>query len=135
MPKELIDDGLWSHIEPLLPVRAPRNRQYAGRKPTRDRAVPSGIVFVLRSGISHGIFSRGKWIVALALRAGDDFSRGSKLASGNTDTKRCWPNSSPWRNRFLARARRQLIDPRRAGGKNRPESHQTVVKPDISAWP
>jgi len=51
MPKELIDDQLWSRIEPLLPVRAPRNRQYAGRKPTADRAVLTGIVFVLRSGI------------------------------------------------------------------------------------
>ncbi|MFZ6679194.1 IS5/IS1182 family transposase, partial [Undibacterium sp. Tian12W] len=39
MPKELIDDQLWSRIEPLLPKRASRHRQYAGRKPTDDRAV------------------------------------------------------------------------------------------------
>ena len=51
MPKELIDNELWSRIEPLLPTRAPRNRQYAGRKPLDDRAVLTGIVFVLRSGI------------------------------------------------------------------------------------
>ncbi|AXL53746.1 transposase [Paraburkholderia caffeinilytica] len=51
MPKELIDDELWLLIEPLLPARAPRNRQYAGRKPAPDRAVLTGIVFVLRSGI------------------------------------------------------------------------------------
>lgn len=51
MPKELIDDLLWSRIEPLLPKRAPRSRQYAGRKPTDDRAILTGIVFVLRSGI------------------------------------------------------------------------------------
>jgi transposase len=50
MPKELIDDELWSLIEPLLPVRAPRNRRYAGRKPIPDRAVLTGIVYVLRSG-------------------------------------------------------------------------------------
>lgn len=55
MPKELIDDELWSLIEPLLPVRAPRNRQYAGRKPTPDRAVLTGIVFVLRSGIAWNL--------------------------------------------------------------------------------
>jgi transposase len=33
MPKELIDDELWSLIELLLPARASRNRQYASRKP------------------------------------------------------------------------------------------------------
>lgn len=55
MPKELIDDELWSLIEPLLPARVPRNRQYAGRKPTPDRAVLTGIVFVLRSGIAWNL--------------------------------------------------------------------------------
>jgi transposase len=55
MPKELIDDELWSLIEPLLPARAPRNRQFAGRKPTPDRAVLTGIVFVLRSGIAWNL--------------------------------------------------------------------------------
>jgi transposase len=52
MPKELINDKLWSLIEPLLPVRASRNRQYAGCKPMPDRAVLTSNVFVLRSGIA-----------------------------------------------------------------------------------
>ncbi|WP_201698511.1 IS5 family transposase [Paraburkholderia hiiakae] len=55
MAKELIDDELWSLIEPLLPARAPRNRRYAGRKPTPDRAILTGIVFVLRSGIAWNL--------------------------------------------------------------------------------
>jgi len=55
MPKELIDDQLWSLIEPLLPEQVPRNRQYAGRKPLPDRAVLTGIVFVLRSGIAWNL--------------------------------------------------------------------------------
>jgi len=55
MPKELIDDELWSLIEPLLPERLPRNRQFAGRKPIADRAVLTGIVFVLRSGIAWNL--------------------------------------------------------------------------------
>lgn len=55
MLKELIDDELWSLIEPLLPTRAPRNRRYTGRKPTPDRAVLTGIVFVLRSGIAWNL--------------------------------------------------------------------------------
>lgn len=46
-----VDDELWAHIEPLLPARPPRNRRYAGRKPKPDRAVLTGILFVLRSGI------------------------------------------------------------------------------------
>ena len=51
MPQALIDDALWARIEPLLPKRRPRNRQYAGRIPIPDRAVLTGILFVLRSGI------------------------------------------------------------------------------------
>jgi transposase len=47
----LIDDALWAHIEPLLPKRRSRQRQYAGRKPIPDRAVLTGILFVLRSGL------------------------------------------------------------------------------------
>jgi transposase len=51
IPKTLIDDDLWIRLEPLLPKRRRRNRQYAGRKPIPDRAVLTGILFVLRSGI------------------------------------------------------------------------------------
>jgi transposase len=49
--RPLVDDALWARIEPLLPTRRPRNRQYAGRTPVDDRAALSGILFVLRSGI------------------------------------------------------------------------------------
>ena len=51
MPQALIDDELWARIEPLLPKRRRRNRQYAGRAPIPDRAVLTGILFVLRSGL------------------------------------------------------------------------------------
>ena len=51
MTKPLIDDELWRRIEPLLPKRRSRRRQYAGRRPLPDRAVLTGILFVLRSGI------------------------------------------------------------------------------------
>ena len=47
----MLDDELWIRIEPLLPKRRRRDRQYAGRKPIPDRAVLTGILFVLRSGI------------------------------------------------------------------------------------
>lgn len=50
MAKPLIDDELWEIIKPLLPVKVRRYR-YPGRKRLSDRAVLTGIVFVLRSGI------------------------------------------------------------------------------------
>lgn len=47
-----ISDALWSQIEPLLPQSKPRRFLYPGRKPLHDRAVLTGILFVLQSGIS-----------------------------------------------------------------------------------
>jgi len=58
MPKALIEDELWSRIEPLLPKRRPRNRRYAGRTPIPDRAVLTGILFVLRSGLPWNMLPR-----------------------------------------------------------------------------
>src|SRR5262245_43910985 len=58
MPQALIDDALWARIEPLLPKRRPRNRQYAGRTPIPDRAVLTGILFVLRSGLPWNMLPR-----------------------------------------------------------------------------
>ena len=50
MPKPLIEDELWTHIEPLLPKKR-RRKRYTGRRPLDDRRVLTGILFVLRSGI------------------------------------------------------------------------------------
>ena len=51
MSQRLIDDALWTRIEPLLP-RPPRRRWKAmGRPRVPDRAALTGILFVLRSGI------------------------------------------------------------------------------------
>jgi transposase len=58
MPHALVDDALWALIEPLLPKRRRRNRQYAGRKPIPDRAVLTGILFVLRSGVPWRLLPR-----------------------------------------------------------------------------
>ncbi len=51
MARIVIDDALWARIAPLLPKRRARNRRYAGRRPIPDRAVLTGILFVLRTGI------------------------------------------------------------------------------------
>jgi transposase len=49
MAKPLISDEVWSAIEPLLPPERPRPKE--GRSVVPPRAVLSGILFVLRSGI------------------------------------------------------------------------------------
>jgi transposase len=48
---QLLDDALWSVIEPLLPAPKKRRRRYPGRKPLSNRQALTGILFVLRSGI------------------------------------------------------------------------------------
>jgi transposase len=58
MSQALVDDDLWTRIEPLLPKRRRRDRQYAGRTPIPDRAVLTGILFVLRSGIPWNMLPR-----------------------------------------------------------------------------
>jgi hypothetical protein len=49
MPKPLIDDALWSVIEPLLPAEKPKPK--GGRPRLNNRAALTGIVFVLKTGI------------------------------------------------------------------------------------
>jgi transposase len=51
MAKPLLDDELWSLIEPLLPPPKPRRKRFPGRKPLDRRQVLTGILFVLKSGI------------------------------------------------------------------------------------
>src|SRR5260370_22931581 len=58
MPQALIDADLWARSEPLVPKRRRRNRQYAGRAPIPDRAVLTGILFVLRSGLPWNMLPR-----------------------------------------------------------------------------
>jgi len=56
MPKHLVPDELWQIVEPLLPphkdTRRRRNRfKRGGRPPADDRAIFTGILFVMRTGI------------------------------------------------------------------------------------
>lgn len=50
MAKPILDDELWKLIEPLIPKKKRRFR-YPGRKRLPDRAVLTGILFVLKTGI------------------------------------------------------------------------------------
>src|ERR687897_163336 len=49
MAKELVTDELWEIVEPLLPPEPPKPR--GGRPRVPNRAVLTGIVFVLKTGI------------------------------------------------------------------------------------
>jgi transposase len=49
MAKPIVSDELWDAIEPLLPPQKPRPK--GGRPPIPDRAVLTGILFVLMTGI------------------------------------------------------------------------------------
>jgi transposase len=49
MAKTLVTDELWAVVEPLLPPEPPKPK--GGRPRIDDRAVLTGILFVLKSGI------------------------------------------------------------------------------------
>jgi transposase len=49
MAKLLVSDALWERIEPLIPPERPKPR--GGRPACDNRAVLTGILFVLRTGI------------------------------------------------------------------------------------
>jgi transposase len=50
--EELVPDGLWERIAPLLPPPKPRRYRHPGRRRIDDRAALAGIVFVLKTGIN-----------------------------------------------------------------------------------
>src|ERR1700753_2740786 len=50
MAKQILPDGLWSIIQPLLPQKASQER--GGGQWRDDRTVLMGILFVLRTGIA-----------------------------------------------------------------------------------
>jgi transposase len=52
MAKPILDDELWHIIAPLLPPPKRRRKRYPGRKPLDNRAVLTGILFVLKTGIA-----------------------------------------------------------------------------------
>jgi transposase len=51
MAKPILDDELWSLIEPILPKPRKRRFRFPGRKPIDNRAALTGILFVLITGI------------------------------------------------------------------------------------
>ena len=58
MAKPILDDELWALIEPLLPPPKLRRHRYPGRKPLDNRAVLTGILFVLQTGLRWDLLPR-----------------------------------------------------------------------------
>lgn len=58
MSQAVIDDAIWARLEPLIPTRRRRRGHRHGRTPIPDRAVFTGILFVLRSGIPWHMLPR-----------------------------------------------------------------------------
>lgn len=56
MAKEILSEELWGVLEPLLPAPPPRPK--GGRGRLANRAVPTGILFVLKSGIPWEMLPR-----------------------------------------------------------------------------
>lgn len=52
MAKPLLPDALWELIEPLLPAPKPRRFRHPGRNRVGDREALTGILFVLKTGIT-----------------------------------------------------------------------------------
>ncbi|SDJ14797.1 Transposase [Paraburkholderia steynii] len=55
---KLLDDELWALIEPLLPPPKPRRSRYPGRKPLHDRAMLTGILCILQTGLRWDLLPR-----------------------------------------------------------------------------
>ena len=58
MARPILDDSLWTLIQPLLPPPRRRRRRCPGRKPLSHRGVLCGILFVLRTGIPWELLPR-----------------------------------------------------------------------------
>lgn len=58
MSQALIDDAIWARLELLLSKRRPKRGHRHGRTPIADRAILTGILFVLRSGIPWQMLPR-----------------------------------------------------------------------------
>ena len=119
MSQALVDDDLWTRIEPLLPKRRPRNRQHAGRTPLPDRAVLTGILFVLRSGIPWKMLPK-EMGCGSAARVGVVSYGGSARASGNGSIGFAHGVAPTGPTRSGARGRRQRLAPRAAREKTGP---------------
>ena len=117
MPQVLVDDALWTLIEPLLPTRRRRNRRYAGRNtdPGSGGVHRDSVRAAQRCAVEHAAARDG-------LRLRDDLlaSVGALATGGRLETpaRRAAGRTAP-AGRVGSRAGRgrQFLAPRAARGK------------------
>ena len=88
MGAPIVDDELWTLIEPLLPSPKPRRKKYPGRLPVANRAALNGILFVLKTGI--------RW---------RDLSTKLGFGSGST----CWRRLRDWQKAGVWKRLHELL--------------------------
>ena len=97
MEAPIIDDELWTLIEPLLPPPKPRRKEHPGRPRVSDRAALNGILFVLKTGL--------RW---------NHLPTVLGFGSGAT----CWRRLNDWRKaRVWDRLHELLLDKLREAGQ------------------
>ncbi|GAU71286.1 putative transposase [Streptomyces sp. NBRC 110611] len=52
MHADLVPDGLWEWVAPLLPPAPERRRRYPGRLRVPDRTALAGVLYLLRTGVA-----------------------------------------------------------------------------------
>ena len=125
MAKPILDDDLWALIEPLLPAPKPRRIRYSGRKPLDNRAVLTGILFVLQTGLHWDLLPReiGCGSGMSCRRRPRDTSR--RQAYGTSCTRCCLRGyAQPTKSTGLASSSTHLQSALWVQVKNRTESHR-----------
>ena len=119
--QELVPEGLWQRVQPLLPPRPPRRFRHPGRLPRDDRAALAGIVLVLKIN--------GTWAQVPTDRLG---------CSGVT----CWRRLRDWTEAGVwPRLHQVLLEELHAAGKLNLEtavvdgSHVRALKKGVTAAP
>jgi transposase len=94
MAKPLVDDALWTVVEPLLPKRAARRT--VGKPRADDRVCLTGILFVLKTGIAWEDFPCEMGCCGMTL----------------LNRLRAWQKAGVW-----ATLHREMLDRLRASGR------------------
>ncbi len=124
MAKPILDDELWALIEPLLPPPKLRRTRYPGRKPLDNRAVLTGILFVLQTGLRWDLLPR-EMGCGSGMSCWVAYVTGKPLASGSSCTRFCLRDcAQPTKSTGLASSSIPLQSVLWAQVKNRTESHR-----------
>ena len=124
MSKDLVSDELWQIVEPLLPTEPSKAR--GGRPRIPDRAVLSGIVFVLKSGIPWRMLPKEMGFgsgVTCWRRLRDWQSAGVWRRLHRALLDRSWEGPGWWTGR--GRAWTQRACPPKGGRSGRAEPHRS----------